>query len=118
MCVALGGISGLDGPAHDDVNFPLFLLLIREGKEVTVIDEEVDVPPILSVVPVILILLDESFFMALLLLLSRGLYLRLILFVVGRTADHKGFWVLFRVAVADIDADVHRSVYLAPKFLL
>jgi hypothetical protein len=60
--VALCGISGLYTFAHEDVDPHFFLLLSGEEEQVSVLGQEVDVPSVLGLVPVVLAFLQIAFF--------------------------------------------------------
>jgi hypothetical protein len=62
--VTLGGVSGLDSLAHEDVHPHPLLLLSRQHQQVAVLVQELDVPSVLGFVPVVLVLLYDSFFWA------------------------------------------------------
>jgi hypothetical protein len=55
VCVALCGGSGLDGFSHHHVDFQALSLLVGEFEEVAVLEEEVDVLPLLNFVPIVMI---------------------------------------------------------------
>lgn len=58
--VALGGVAGLYEPAHEHVHPQFLLLLGGQQQQVAVLHQEVDVAPVFSLVPVVLVLLEVA----------------------------------------------------------
>ena len=58
--VALGGVAGLDEPAHQHVHLQFLLLLGGQQQQAAVLHQEVDVAPVFRLVPVVLVLLEVA----------------------------------------------------------